>query len=87
MAAAAAPSVDPQLRQNIEDQLERLLSQLEDIEGLKEELSAEEYETMKQVRFSGTHMHAFEQREDVTWHTARCTCRHVLTRAAAGRTH
>tara|TARA_B110001452_G_scaffold17893_2_gene14563 strand:+ start:2216 stop:2479 length:264 start_codon:yes stop_codon:yes gene_type:complete len=50
MAAASSQSIDPQLRQNIEDQLERLLSQLEDIEGLKEELSAEEYEKEKQVR-------------------------------------
>lgn len=50
MAAASSQSIDPQLRQNIEDQLERLLSQLEDIEGLKDELSAEEYEKEKQVR-------------------------------------
>ena len=49
---AAAPStgaVDPQLKRNIEDQLERLLTQLDDIEGLQDELSAEEYASMKQV--------------------------------------
>lgn len=50
MAATSSQSIDPQLRQNIEDQLERLLSQLEDIEGLKEELSAEEYEKEKRAR-------------------------------------
>ena len=52
VGAAAAPStgaVDPQLKRNIEDQLERLLTQLDDIEGLQEELSAEEYASMKQV--------------------------------------
>ena len=46
---ATNASIDPQLRKNIEDQLERLLAQLEDIDGLKDELDAEEYDTMKQA--------------------------------------
>ena len=35
------------LKKNINDQLERLLSQLNDLEEVKEEVSAEEYEEMK----------------------------------------
>ena len=48
-SASSTGAVDPQLKRNIEDQLERLLTQLDDIEGLQEELSAEEYASMKQV--------------------------------------
>ncbi|KAL1519976.1 hypothetical protein AB1Y20_023460 [Prymnesium parvum] len=44
----AASSLDLALRKNVEDQLERLISQLEDIEGLREELSEEEYQQTKQ---------------------------------------
>ena len=44
---SASQSIDPQLKQNIEDQLERLFSQLDDLETLKDELSAEEYEEQK----------------------------------------
>ena len=40
-------SVDAALRKNVEDQLERLIAQLEDIEGLRAELSVEEYESSK----------------------------------------
>lgn len=36
------------LTQNINDQLERLLSQLSDLEELKAELTEQEYEEMKQ---------------------------------------
>ena len=45
----AFDSCTDELKRNIEDQLERLLTQLDDIEGLQEELSAEEYASMKQV--------------------------------------
>ena len=48
-AAPSTGAVDPQLKRNIEDQLERLLTQLDDIEGLQDELSAEEYASMKQA--------------------------------------
>ena len=54
----AAPCVDPQLKKNIEDQLERLIAQLDDIEGLKDELSAEEHASMKQVRATPYMTHA-----------------------------
>lgn len=36
-----------QLRQNIQDQLNRLVSQLEDLENEKEGLDADEYEEMR----------------------------------------
>ena len=35
------------LKKNINDQLERLLSQLNDLEEVKNDVSAEEYEEMK----------------------------------------
>ncbi len=55
--ASSSAGVDPQLKKNIEDQLERLMSQLEDVEGLKDELSEEEYSSMKQAsNTSHTHM-------------------------------
>ena len=55
--ASSSAGVDPQLKKNIEDQLERLMSQLEDVEGLKDELSEEEYSSMKQASNSShTHM-------------------------------
>ena len=38
---------EARLRQNIEDQLERLLSQLADLDELKSELSDEEYQSEK----------------------------------------
>lgn len=44
----ASSSTDEALKKNINDQLERLLSQLQDLEELKQDLSAEEAESMKQ---------------------------------------
>ena len=42
--------MDEALRGNVEAQLERLLSQLQDLDDLREELSQEEYEESKKVR-------------------------------------
>ena len=46
-AASRAMAEEARLRQNIEDQLERLLSQLADLDELKAELSDEEYQSEK----------------------------------------
>ncbi len=45
--AAFTMAEEARLRQNIEDQLERLLSQLADRDELKAELSDEEYQSEK----------------------------------------
>ncbi len=48
-ALGRSGSVDEALRGNVEAQLERLLSQLQDLDDLREELSQEEYEESKKV--------------------------------------
>ena len=47
IAPCLAMAEEARLRQNIEDQLERLLSQLADLDELKAELSDEEYQSEK----------------------------------------
>ena len=42
--------MDAALRENVEGQLQRLLSQLSDLEELKDDLTPEEYEKEKKVR-------------------------------------
>jgi hypothetical protein len=47
--ASRGDSETVRLKQNIEDQLKRLLTQLQDLEDMQEELDDDEYATSRQV--------------------------------------